>query len=186
MIGSPIIHRIIPRPVATITGIRHGGREPAAAAAPLGQRSIIQQSWSEGFRLGRHFQEGNIRPNSGTSREASHGLQGTLTSVWAAKQSRPTGRKIGRKSIWVFGIVDPVTGWSMVSPYREANTATMQQFLNAAAKKPGPRQHAGMVLDRAGWHTANQLKWLKRVTPLFLPPYSPKLTPAERQWAVVP
>ena len=36
MIGSPIIHRIIPRPVATITGTRHGGHEPAAAAAPLG------------------------------------------------------------------------------------------------------------------------------------------------------
>ena len=38
-----------------------------------GQRFIIQQSWSEGFRLGRHFQEGNIRPNSETSREAGPG-----------------------------------------------------------------------------------------------------------------
>ena len=115
--------------------------------------------------------------------EARFGQQGTLTSVWAAKGSRPTVvRQNGRKSIWVFGIVDPATGWSMVSPHREANTATMQQFLNAAAKKLGRRQHAVMVLDRAGWHTAKQLKWPRRITPLFLPPYSPELNPAERLW----
>ena len=58
----------------------------------------------------------------------------------------------------------------------------MQQILNAAAKKLGPRQHAVMVLDRAGWHNAKQFKCPRRITPLFLPPYSPKLNPAERQW----
>lgn len=113
--------------------------------------------------------------------EARFGQQGTLTSVWAAKGSRPTVvRQNGRKSIWVFGIVDPATGWSMVSPHREANTATMQKFLHAAAKKLGTRQHAVMVLDRAEWHTAKQLKWPRRITPLFLPPYSPELNPAVR------
>lgn len=115
--------------------------------------------------------------------EARFGQQGTLTSVWAAKGSRPTVvRQNGRKSIWVFGIVDPVTGWSMLAPHREANTRTMQHFLNAAAEKLGSRQHAVMVLDRAGWHTAKQLKWPRRITPLFLPPYSPELNPAERLW----
>ncbi|MFM7185424.1 MAG: transposase [Planctomycetota bacterium] len=84
-------------------------------------------------------------------------------------------RQNGRKSIWVFGIVDPAAGWSMVSPHCEANTATMEQFLNAAAKKLGTRQHAVMVLDRAGWHTAKHLTWPRRITPLFLPPYSPAL-----------
>jgi len=39
-----------------------------------------------------------------------------------------------------------------------------------------------MVLDRAGWHTAKQLKWPNRMTSLFLPPYSPELNPAERLW----
>ena len=34
-----------------------------------------------------------------------------------------------------------------------------------------------MVLDRAGWHTAKQFEWPKRLTPLFLPPYSPELNP---------
>jgi len=76
-----------------------------------------------------------------------------LTSVWAAKGSRPTVvRHNGRESIWAFGIVDPATGWSMVGPHRDANTATMQQFLNAAAKQLARRRHAVMVLDRA-WGT---------------------------------
>jgi len=58
----------------------------------------------------------------------------------------------------------------------------MHSFLNAAAKKLGPHQHAVLVLDRAGWHTAKQIKWPRRITPLFLPPYSPELNPAERLW----
>ena len=115
--------------------------------------------------------------------EARFGQQGTLTAVWATKGSRPTVvRQNGRKSIRVFGIVDPATGWSMLAPYRQANTATMQKFLGRAAKKLGPREHAVMVLDRAGWHIAKQLKWPRRITPLFLPPYSPELNPAERLW----
>lgn len=35
-------------------------------------------------------------------------------------------RQNGRKSIWVFGIVDAVTGWSMVSAQPESNTVTMR------------------------------------------------------------
>ena len=70
----------------------------------------------------------------------------------------------------------------MIGPCREANTVTMQKFLYAAAKKLGQRQHAVMVLDRADWHTAKQLKWPKCVTLLFLPPYSPELNPVERLW----
>ncbi|MBM4023070.1 MAG: hypothetical protein FJ284_12685 [Planctomycetes bacterium] len=89
--------------------------------------------------------------------EARFGQLGTLTSVWAIKGSRPTvKRQNGRKSIGVFGIVDPAAGWSMVSPHRKATTATMQQGLHAAAKKRGTRQHAVLVLDRAGWYTAKQ------------------------------
>ena len=40
-----------------------------------------------------------------------------------------------------------------------------------------------LVLDNAGWHVSQQLKVPKNITPLFLPPYSPELNPAERIWA---
>lgn len=111
------------------------------------------------------------------------GTQQTLTSAWAAKGSRPTFvRQIGWRGIWVFGIVEPVIGWSMVSPYREVSAATMQQFVYGAAEKCGARQHTVMVLDRAGWHAAKQRKWPRRMMPLLLPPYSTEVNPGGRLW----
>jgi len=70
----------------------------------------------------------------------------------------------------------------------DGGSAQGSEYQNHAAlpqrgrQKLGPRQHAVMVLDRAGWHTAKQLNWPRRITPLFLPPYSPELNPAERLW----
>lgn len=112
--------------------------------------------------------------------DARFGQQRTLSSALADKMSRPSVvRQNRRKSIWVFGIVDPVTGWSMISPHREANTPTMQQFLKAAANKLGPRHRVVIVVDRAAWHTAKQLKCPRRITPLFVPLRSLELSPAE-------
>jgi hypothetical protein len=103
--------------------------------------------------------------------EARFGQQGTLTAVWAIKGSRPTVvRQNGRKSIWVFAAVEPATGWSLAMPFRDVNTATMQAFLDAAARKLRRREHAVMILDGAGWHSAHKLRWPRRITPLFLPP----------------
>ena len=91
-------------------------------------------------------------------------------------------RQNGRKSIWVFAAVEPATGWSLAMPFRDVNTATMQAFLDAAASKLRRREHAVMILDAAGWHSAHKLRWPRRIAPLFLPPYSPELNPAERLW----
>jgi transposase len=115
--------------------------------------------------------------------EARFGQQGTLAAVWALKGSRPTVvRQHGRKSIWVFAAVEPATGWSLAIPYREVNTETTQAFLDTAAKRLRRREHAVMVLDGAGWHCSHKLRWPRRITPLFLPPYSPELNPVERLW----
>ena len=70
----------------------------------------------------------------------------------------------------------------MAIPYREVNTETTQAFLDAAAKRLRRREHAVMILDGAGWHCSHKLRWPRRITPLFLPPYSPELNPVERLW----
>ena len=115
--------------------------------------------------------------------EARFGQQGTLSTVWAPTGSRPTViRQNGRRSIWVFAVVEPATGWSMAMISRHANTESMQTFLDRTASRIKPREHAVMILDGAGWHRANELRWPKRITPLFLPPYSPELNPVERLW----
>lgn len=115
--------------------------------------------------------------------EARFGQQGTLSTVWAPTGSRPTViRQNGRCSVWVFGVVEPATGWSMAMTARHANTESMQAFLDRTASRIKPREHAVMILDGAGWHRAKELRWPKRITPLFLPPYSPELNPIERLW----
>jgi transposase len=37
-------------------------------------------------------------------------------------------------------------------------------------------------MDRAGWHTTNQLDMPDNITPIFLPSRSPELNPQENIW----
>ena len=46
----------------------------------------------------------------------------------------------------------------------------------------GPKGHAVVVLDQAGWHTTGKLRVPKNLTLLPLPPKSPELNPAENVW----
>lgn len=46
----------------------------------------------------------------------------------------------------------------------------------------GPRKQIMLVLDWAGWHASRKLPVPKHDHLLFLPPYSPKLNPAEYLW----
>ena len=115
--------------------------------------------------------------------EARFGQQGTLTRVWAPRGSRPTVlRQNGRESVWVFAAVEPSTGWTTTMVSSTADIRSMQLFVDRVAAGLEHREHAVMVLDRAGWHTSRKLRWPKRITPLFLPPYSPELNPVERLW----
>ena len=37
-------------------------------------------------------------------------------------------------------------------------------------------------MDKAGWHTADELRVPENLSLVFLPPYSPELNPIERLW----
>ena len=115
--------------------------------------------------------------------EARLGQQGTLASVWAERGTRPVvERQNGRKSVWVFGAVEPLTGRSVSMVASKANAFSMQQFLRGVSRELVRGDHAVLVLDGAGWHRSRELRWPKNITPLFLPPYSPELNPVERLW----
>ena len=70
-------------------------------------------------------------------------------------------------------------------PYAElmrlANGHQISQAIHVAATLPA-NEHAVMVLDRAGWHTAKRLVIPSNVTLIWLPPYSPEINPVERVW----
>lgn len=46
------------------------------------------------------------------------------------------------------------------------------------------RDHRNIIImDKAGWHTTNDLQRFDNIRLIFLPPYSPELNPTEHLWA---
>ena len=58
----------------------------------------------------------------------------------------------------------------------------MQTFLDQLSSRGAPGAHALLIIDRAGWHCANDLVRPENITAVFLPPYSPELNAIERLW----
>ena len=116
--------------------------------------------------------------------EARVGQQGSLTYVWAERGSRPPAPRDQRyKWAYIFGAVCPArdTGAALVLP--SVNTYAMNLHLREISTQVAPGAHAVLILDGAGWHqTGGKLIIPKNISLLRLPPYSPKLNPAENIW----
>jgi hypothetical protein len=116
--------------------------------------------------------------------EARFGQQGTLTTVWADRGSRPSAVKQTEYDwIYVFAAVNPQTGDSSALLTPTVNTDYMNVHLDFISQQAGPNKHVVLVLDQAGWHVAKGLKVPENITLFHLPPYSPELNPIERIWA---
>jgi len=114
--------------------------------------------------------------------EARFGRISECRRCWCRRPVRPLVRKmLVRQYTYVFGAVSPLDGQFDTLLLPQVDTACMQLFLDEVA-----RRHAGdnivMVLDGAGWHTANDLRAPANMRLLFLPPYSPELNPVEHLW----
>lgn len=115
--------------------------------------------------------------------ESRFGQQGTNTNVWAEKGSRPTAvRQTEYQYLWVIGAACPETGHAegLLSP--QLNTAIINKFLEQFSATIPDGEHAVMVWDGAGFHTAKALWVPDNVTLVQLPPYSPELNPIENLW----
>lgn len=64
----------------------------------------------------------------------------------------------------------------------EADTGTMQEFLDRFSASLPRDEVAVMYLDQAGWHGSGDLRVPDNVVLEPLPPYSPELNPVERIW----
>lgn len=115
--------------------------------------------------------------------ESRFGQQGTTTSVWAKKGSRPTAiRQTEYQYLWVIGAVCPRTGHAegLISP--QLNTEIINLFLAQFSRTLPPDEHAVMIWDRAGFHRSHSLSVPGNITLVQLPPYSPELNPIENLW----
>ena len=114
--------------------------------------------------------------------EGRFGLLGTPRRCWAPHGTPPVVRaRLERKYIYAFSAVSPHDGVmdSLVLPW--VNAETMSIFLSEVAQRHAD-EFIVMVMDQAGWHLAGELTIPRNVRPIFLPPYSPELNPAEHIW----
>ena len=115
--------------------------------------------------------------------EARFGQKGRVCHRWFTRGQRPPGL-CDQRYTWahLFAAVQPATsqGFALVLP--EVSTVAMQAFLDQFSKTLAADEHAAMVVDQAGWHTAGALAVPDNVTLVRLPPYSPELNPVERVW----
>lgn len=75
----------------------------------------------------------------------------------------------------LFAAVEPATGASsaLLMPYM--NTKAMNVFLRQLVDEElKPKEHAIVIMDRAGWHRSGDLEVPEELTILLLPPYSPE------------
>ena len=115
--------------------------------------------------------------------EARFGQKGTTTRVWARRGSRPTVVKQTRYEwVYLYAAVEPATGASVALQAPLVNTGTMSVFLGMLSGELGPKDHAVLIMDRAGWHTSKKLAVPDNITILLLPSYSPELNPVENLW----
>jgi hypothetical protein len=111
------------------------------------------------------------------------GQTGRVCRRWYQQGVRPRGRRDFRhEAVWLCGAVCPArdTGVALVLP--RSDTGAMQLLLDELAKAAEPGAHAVVLLDRAGWHTTENLVMADNLTLALLPSYSPELNAIERLW----
>jgi len=111
------------------------------------------------------------------------GQQGSLSRVWAPKGTRPrVVRQRQFLSTYIFGACCPDKDKSCGLILPRVDTDMMQMHLQEISKKVDKGFHALILVDRASWHTTEQIQIPKNITFIPLPPYSPELNPMEQLW----
>lgn len=118
--------------------------------------------------------------------EARLGLQPILGRRWSPRGVRPRV-SVQPRYQWqyVFAGVNVETGQTRSLILPSVNLEMMQLWLDAFVADREPDDLQILVLDGAGWHSQTGLNWPAGVLPVWLPPYSPELNPAERLWTLM-
>ena len=160
-----------------------------AGARPPFPRELIQQLQQQQEQQEQQTQPESRQPLASKpvewwfQDEARIGQQGTLTTVWAERGSRPEAvRQTEYQWVYLYAAINPRTGASSAMLAPTVNTQFMNEHLKFISAQVTPGAHAILVLDQAGWHVAKALKVPANITLLHLPPYSPELNPVERVW----
>ncbi len=124
----------------------------------------------------------------GRGRDARRPEAGVAQGLGAPRaKTRGEGAPALRVGLYVYGFVRPKTGrvfW-LVMPTVNAEAFSLALSRFARWVSAGEDKRVVLVLDRAGWHVAKDLKVPEGLELEFLPPRSPELMPAERLWPLL-
>ena len=83
--------------------------------------------------------------------------------------------------MWLYGIVEPLTGKSFFYEFTHLDTICFEKFLELFAQRYPKDLHI-IQLDNGGFHNSLNLNIPENVILLFQPAYSPEVNPIERLW----
>lgn len=86
-----------------------------------------------------------------------------------------------REAFWLYGVVEPLSGWQWTQEYGKLNSENFQAFLNALSAQLGTTV-AVMQMDKAPAHRSKDIEWPENIIPIFQPAHCPELNPIERLW----
>jgi transposase len=128
------------------------------------------------------------RSRSSPRTSAASALKPVPRRVWAPVGERPIAH--GRHRFdWLYVTVfaSQATGENFWYLSNGISKPLFEALLETFAREAeaGLGRIILLVLDDSGWHSAAGLKTLDGIRLVHLPPYSPKLQPAETLWALV-
>lgn len=89
--------------------------------------------------------------------------------------------EIRREYYYLFGLIEPLTGKSLMLELPELETGMMQIFMDAFSQEDETSLHL-ILIDNASSHTTRKLKVRENIVFIFLPANAPELNPIERFW----
>lgn len=91
--------------------------------------------------------------------ETRVGLKSETGKVLTARGIKPVAPvQWGRDNFWIYGVVEPLSGWHEEQEYDHLNSKQFQSFLDALSQALG-EDMALIQLDQAKAHQALSLKW---------------------------
>ena len=120
--------------------------------------------------------------------EGRFGVKTWCRRRWCPRGSRPPWVVAEQyRWVWVYVAVEPTRGTCHVLLLPHVNGDWLQLYLQSLREVTGEDDLA-VVMDNAPSHKNRAIVWPVGITPVYLPPYSPELNPAEqvfrmlRQW----
>jgi hypothetical protein len=106
-------------------------------------------------------------------------ISGRLITACGVKPIGPTQWQ--RDCFWLYGVVEPLTGFSFFYEFSHLDRPCFQTFLELLSLQLGD-DIAVIQVDQATAHTANALICPRNIILTFQPSHAPELNPIERFW----